>query len=404
MSFREQDPRAHFVGREITLYGAQPEFQGNTSYQSDFTAHPVPPRQAAPVGQQYTGNPVPFDGTSAYKQDYQAHPIEPRPPASGVQWQPNPAPFDGTSAYRENYRGHAIDPSQLNRTTGPARPYNPNPAPFDGNTSYRQDFTQHPVERRQPTAAGAYQPNPAPFDGTSHYKADYTAHPIEPRQPAPPAAMAANTAPFEGQTHYRDDFKPHTLEPRPPPPAAQYQPNPAPFQGSSETRDQFQAWPVDPTTGQRQAPLPPMRPSAAFEGSSTYSQDYRGWKMPARRPALGVQMKGDRTYVLIPADAQLPAAGKQIFTTVHDNQTEICVLVLRGDAQVASRNNVIGQFDLKGIPPAPRGTARIEVCLHLDASNVLSATATDLDANRHEQWLRQGSMEARTHATDVMTL
>ncbi|EFJ52650.1 hypothetical protein VOLCADRAFT_85844 [Volvox carteri f. nagariensis] len=329
----QQDPyRAHYVGREIQLYGAQPRFQGDTSYLSDFTPHPIEPRP--PVAErQYAGNPAPFDGNSCYKQDYRQHSIEPRPPATGPQWQPNPAPFDGTTTNRENYRGHPIEP----RPAVSPRPYNPNTAPFDGNTSYKQDFTQHPLERRQPYNAGSYQPNPAPFDGTTHYKADYKPHQIEPRAPAPPTAPS----------------------------------------------------------------LPPMRPTASFDGSSTYNRDYKGWKLPPRRPALGVQMMGDRTYVLIPSDAPLPATGKQIFTTVHDNQTEICVLVLRGDATAASRNNVLGQFDLKGLPPGPRGNPRIEITLTVDANNVLSATATDLDAQRHEQWLREGSMEARKHSTDV---
>ncbi|GIL45143.1 hypothetical protein Vafri_2471 [Volvox africanus] len=400
MNFKSGDPyRAHYVGREIQLYGSQPGFQGNSSYASDYIPHHIDPRPP-PAGRQYNGSPVPFEGNSSYKQDYPSYTIEPRSPAPPAQWQPTSAPFDGTTLYRDDYRGHSIEP----KPPVTPRPYNPSTVPFDGNSLYRQDFTQHPLEPRQSHTTGAYQPNPAPFDGTSLYKADYKAHPIGPRPPVLTGSPAINPAPFEGQTNYRSDYKAYPLEPRSPVPPPNYQPNPAPFQANTETRDQYQPWPVDPSMGQRAGPLPPMRPSAAFEGSSVYSQDYRGWKLPARRPALGVQMKGDRTYVLIPSQAPLPATGKQIFTTVHDNQTEICVLVLRGDAAVASRNNVIGQFDLKGIPPGPRGLPRIEITLNLDSSNVLSATATDLDANRHEQWLRQGSMEARALATDIMAV
>ncbi|GIL93840.1 hypothetical protein Vretimale_205 [Volvox reticuliferus] len=398
MSLKTGDPyRAHFVGREIQLYGAQPGFQGYTSYASDYIPHHIDPRPP-PTGRQYNGNAVPFDGNSSYKQDYQSYPIEPRHPPPAWQWQPNSAPFNGTTLYRDNYRGHTIEP----KPPVAPKPYNPNSAPFDGNSLYRQDFIQHSLEPRPRCTAGAYQPNPAPFDGTSLYKADYKAYPITPRTSVRTNPPAINPAPFEGQTNYRDDYKAYPMEPRSPIAPAPYQPNTAPFQGSTETRDQYQPWPVDPSLTHRAGMLPPMRPSASFEGSSTYSQDYRGWKLPARRPALGVQMQGDRTYVLIPTQAALPAAGKQLFTTVHDNQTEICVLVLRGDAAVASRNNVIGQFDLKGIPPGPRGTPRIEITLNVDSNNVLSATATDLDANRHEQWLRQGSMEARALASDIM--
>ncbi|GFR51504.1 hypothetical protein Agub_g13919 [Astrephomene gubernaculifera] len=399
------DPRTHYQGREIQLYdtGANPVFDGSSSYKQDYPAHAINPRQPVSPGQrQYQGNNVPFEGNSSYKQDYPAHQLEPRPPASGGQYQPNPAPFDGSTAYRDTYRPHAIDPSLYQRSGGGTnRPYNTGTAPFEGNSSYKQDFPQHPIEPRQQHATSQYQANNAPFDGTSHYKSDYQAYQLEPRAPAGPPPAPYNPAPFEGQTHYRDDFRAPPLEPRPPPPAAAYQPNAAPFQGSTETRDQYQPWPLDPANTQRRTGPPPMLPSVPFDASSTYKQQFRGWRLPPRRPALGVQLRGDRAYTLIPAEAPLPAVGKQVFTTVHDNQTEICVLVLRGDAPVASRNSVIGQFDLTGLPPGPRGAARVEINLTLSPDNVLSATATDLDAQRQEQWLRQGSMVARKHSDEV---
>ncbi|KXZ41552.1 hypothetical protein GPECTOR_399g227 [Gonium pectorale] len=339
------ETRAHYQGREIQLYGEQNTFAGASSYKQDFQAHPIDPRQPVSTGRIFNGNPAPFEGTSSYKQDFPAHQLEARPHAPGNQYHPNPAPFDGTTTNRDTYRPHAIDPSTVGRgAAGAGRSYNPNPAPFEGTSHYRQDYPQHPLEPRQPIGGPQYQPNNAPFDGTSHYK------------------------------------------------------------GSSETRDQYQAWPIDPSATQRRTGPPPMRPSAPFDGSSTYKQEFRGWRLPARRPALGVQLRGDRTYVLVPANAPLPASGKQIFTTVHDNQADICVLVLRGDATVASRNDVIGQFDLTGLPPGPKGSARVEITLSVDANNVLSASATDLDAQRQEQWLRQGSMVARAHASDVQVL
>ncbi|PNH11403.1 Chaperone protein DnaK [Tetrabaena socialis] len=76
----------------------------------------------------------------------------------------------------------------------------------------------------------------------------------------------------------------------------------------------------------------------------------------------------------------------------------------QGDAAVASRNNVIGQFNLTGLPPGPKGGSRVEITFQVDVNNVLSAVATDLDANRQEQWLRQGSMTAQAHATDIITV
>ncbi|KAG2447656.1 hypothetical protein HYH02_007572 [Chlamydomonas schloesseri] len=355
-------------------------------------------RQPFAPNQQYAGTGAPFDAHSSYKQDFPAHPIEPRPPVTGGQHQPNTAPFDGTTAYRDNYRGHNIDPSQYARATG--RPTGPlTTAPFDGASSYKQDYPQHPLEPRQAHTGPAYQPNTAPFDGTSHYKSQYVPHQVEPRPHAGPVHAQHNSSvPFDGTTTHKADFPAHPIEPRPPVTGGQYVPNTAPFAGSSEARDAYQPWPIDPSTMQRHGGPPPMRPSAPFDGASTYKQEFKGWRLPPRRPALGVQMAGDRAYTLIPADAPLPAVGRQVFTTVHDNQGEICVLVLRGDAPVASRNAVIGQFDLNGLPPGPRGSARIEVTFQVDASNVLSATARDLDAGRQEQWLRQGSMVARMGA------
>ncbi|KAG2491097.1 hypothetical protein HYH03_010541 [Edaphochlamys debaryana] len=398
-----QDARAHFQGRELQLHGQAQGFEGNSTYKGDYPAHPIDPRQPISPNRGYAGNGAPFDGTSSYKQDYPAHPMEARPPPPTGQYQPNSAPFDGSTAYRDNYKGTPLDPSAYARNTG-ARPYQPNTAPFDGASSYKADYPQHPVEPRQAHGGPAYQPNTAPFEGTSSYKSEYQQHPMERRGPLGPAPAPYNPAPFEGSTHYRDDYKAHAIEPRPPHQGGQYVPNSAPFQGSTEARDQYVPHPLDPSAYTRRQGPPPMRPSAPFDGSSTYKHEYRGWKLPPRRPALGVQMVGDRTYTLIPADAPLPAQGKQVFTTVHDNQTEICILVLKGDAAVASRNNVIGQFDLNGLPAGPRGAARVEVTFHVDAGNVLSATATDLDAQRQEQWLRQGSMVARAVGTDIQIM
>jgi hypothetical protein len=72
------------------------------------------------------------------------------------------------------------------------------------------------------------------------------------------------------------------------------------------------------------------------------------------------QMVGDLAYVMIPASAPIPAMGRQVFTTVHDNQTDMRILVLEGDFSQASRCNLLGHFDLEGLPPGPKG-ARLEL-------------------------------------------
>lgn len=78
--------------------------------------------------------------------------------------------------------------------------------------------------------------------------------------------------------------------------------------------DQYRAWALDPAN-RRGGPPPPMRPSLPFDGSTTNRDMFKGWQLPPKRPALGVQMVGDAAYVLIPANAPVPAMGRQVFTT-----------------------------------------------------------------------------------------
>ena len=61
----------------------------------------------------------------------------------------------------------------------------------------------------------------------------------------------------------------------------------------------------------------------------------------------------------------------------------------------ASRCSVLGQFDFTGMPPGPKGSAKIEVTFHISDQGVLSVSALDLNTQRHEQWLRGGDMVAR---------
>ena len=132
-----------------------------------------------------------------------------------------------------------------------------------------------------------------------------------------------------------------------------------------------------------------------FDGTTTNKETFVGWQLPARRPPIGVEGVGDRMHVLLQAGAKLPITGHQVFTTVHNSQTELCIQVLAGNSIRASANTVLGQFELKGLPMAPKGAPRIEITLHLGEDNVLSVTALDLDTHRHEQWLQEGCMVAR---------
>ena len=68
-------------------------------------------------------------------------------------------------------------------------------------------------------------------------------------------------------------------------------------------------------------------------------------------------------HTLVPTGATLPFAGKHVFSTVHDDQREICILIYSGNDSVASRNELLGQFDLSGLPASKARTLQIEVRL-----------------------------------------
>lgn len=88
---------------------------------------------------------------------------------------------------------------------------------------------------------------------------------------------------------------------------------------------------------------------------------FKGWELPKKRPTIGIAMVGDQQHVLIPSTLTVPCHGKQIFTTVHDNQPHMSFVIYAGESRVASSNRQLGQFQLKGVPPAPFGVPQIEV-------------------------------------------
>ena len=91
---------------------------------------------------------------------------------------------------------------------------------------------------------------------------------------------------------------------------------------------------------------------------------FKGWELPKKRPTVGIAMVGDQQHVLIPSTLTVPCHGKQIFTTVHDNQPHMSFVIYAGESRVASSNRQLGQFQLKGVPSAPFGVPQIEVTHH----------------------------------------
>jgi molecular chaperone DnaK len=100
--------------------------------------------------------------------------------------------------------------------------------------------------------------------------------------------------------------------------------------------------------------------------------------------SLGVETYGGVMTVLIPRNTPIPYRKCEIFTTVSDYQTEVEIHVLQGERPMAKDNKSLGRFYLTGIPPAPRGVPKIEVCFDIDADGILHVTAKDLGTGKEQ--------------------
>jgi molecular chaperone DnaK len=85
---------------------------------------------------------------------------------------------------------------------------------------------------------------------------------------------------------------------------------------------------------------------------------------------------------LVERNATIPTQQKQTFSTAADNQTAVTVTVYQGERPMAKDNRLLGQFNLEGIPPAPRGVPQIEVEFDIDANGILNVSAKDLGTGK----------------------
>src|SRR5207342_1363048 len=93
--------------------------------------------------------------------------------------------------------------------------------------------------------------------------------------------------------------------------------------------------------------------------------------------SLGIETLGGVLTKLIQKNTTIPTKAQQVFSTADDNQSAVTIHVLQGERDVASGNKSLGQFNLEGIPPAPRGMPQIEVAFDIDANGILHVHAKD---------------------------
>src|SRR5262249_13906302 len=94
--------------------------------------------------------------------------------------------------------------------------------------------------------------------------------------------------------------------------------------------------------------------------------------------SLGIETLGGVMTKLVERNTTIPAERKQVFSTADDNQTAVTVRVFQGEREMAADNRLLSQFNLEGIPPAPRGVPQIEVKFDIDANGILNVSAKDL--------------------------
>ncbi len=100
--------------------------------------------------------------------------------------------------------------------------------------------------------------------------------------------------------------------------------------------------------------------------------------------SLGIETEGGVMTRLVEKNTTIPAERKQTFSTAADSQTAVTIRVFQGEREMASDNRLLGQFNLEGIPPAPRGIPQIEVKFDIDANGILNVAAKDLGSGKEQ--------------------
>jgi molecular chaperone DnaK len=128
--------------------------------------------------------------------------------------------------------------------------------------------------------------------------------------------------------------------------------------------------------------------------------------------SLGIETLGGVFTKLIEKNTTIPTRKSQVFSTAQDNQPAVNIRVFQGEREMAGDNKLLGQFDLVGIPPAPRGLPQIEVTFDIDANGIVNVHAKDHGTNKeqsiritassglNEEEIKRMVREAEQHAAD----
>jgi molecular chaperone DnaK len=107
--------------------------------------------------------------------------------------------------------------------------------------------------------------------------------------------------------------------------------------------------------------------------------------------SLGIETLGGVFTRMIPKNTTIPTKKSQVYSTAADNQTQVGIKVFQGEREMAADNQMMGQFDLVGIPPAPRGVPQIEVTFDIDANGICSVHAKDKATGKEQTITIQSS-------------
>merc|ERR1712113_78397 len=100
--------------------------------------------------------------------------------------------------------------------------------------------------------------------------------------------------------------------------------------------------------------------------------------------SLGIETLGGVFTRMISKNTTIPTKKSQVFSTAADNQTQVGIKVFQGEREMAADNKMLGQFDLVGLPPAPRGVPQIEVGFDIDANGIVNVSAVDKSTGKQQ--------------------